>query len=109
MGLHVGSNEVESDLFGVVEAVVDGDEVSPGSGEEGRRNRGAVAAGAVDPHLAGRDVGQTLGQLVDGHVHGSSDPGLVVLVGALIVSFILFKMGMGKINEAKAAISGKRN
>ena len=35
--------------------------------------------------------------------------GLVVLVGTLIVSFILFKMGMGKINQAKAAISGKQN
>ena len=39
---------------------------------------------------------------------GPVGAGLVVLLGVLAVSFLLFKMGMGKINEAKAAISGKR-
>lgn len=39
---------------------------------------------------------------------GPIGAGLVVLLGALIGSFVLFKMGMGKIAEAKAAISGKQ-
>lgn len=40
---------------------------------------------------------------------GPIGAGLVVLAGTLIVSFLLFKTGLGKIAEAKAAISGKRS
>ena len=41
---------------GVVEGVVDGHQRRPGGVEQRRGDRGAVAAGAVHPHLAGRDV-----------------------------------------------------
>ena len=40
---------------------------------------------------------------------GPIGAGLVVLAGTLAVAFLLFKLGMGKINEAKTAISGKRS
>lgn len=39
---------------------------------------------------------------------GPIGAGLVVLVGTLAVSFILFKTGMGKVRAATAAMSGKR-
>ena len=39
---------------------------------------------------------------------GPIGAGLAVLVGTLVVSFILFKMGMGKIKAATAAMSWKR-
>lgn len=39
---------------------------------------------------------------------GPIGAGLVVLLGVLLASFLLFRMGMGKIKEATAAMSGKR-
>jgi hypothetical protein len=66
---------VQPSEFGVVEGVVDGDEPSPGCGEERRRNGGPLAAGAVDPHLGVGNLVDPFRQLVQGDVEGVLDAG----------------------------------
>ena len=39
---------------------------------------------------------------------GPIGAGLIVVIGTLLVAFLLFKLGISRINQAKAAISGKR-
>ena len=80
-----GPTRWQSDLLGVVEGVVDGDERSARGVEHRGRDRGAVAPGAVHPDLARRHVCDALHQLVQRDVDGPVDAGRVVLVGPAYV------------------------
>ena len=71
----VGGDQVQADLLGVLEGVVDRDQGAAGGGEERGGDRGAVAAGAVHPHLAGRHLGDPAGQLVERDVDRALDRG----------------------------------
>ena len=54
----------------------------PDGVEERRGDRGAVTGSAMHPDLAVRHLGEPPGQLVDGDVDRTLDPGGLVLVGA---------------------------
>src|SRR5680860_331953 len=77
----VGADQVQADLLGVLEGVVDRDWCATGGVEERGGDGGAVAAGAVHPHLAGRGLGHATGQLVDRDVDRALDGGALVLIG----------------------------
>ena len=77
-----GPHQVQPDLLGVVEGVVDRHQLAAGGVEHRRGDRGAVAGFAVHPHLAGGDLVEPVPQLVQGDVDGVADRCGGVLLGA---------------------------
>ena len=74
-----------SDLADPRELVVDQHDVAAGAVEEARGDGRAVAGRAVHPDLAGRDLVETVGQLVHGDVEGAGEVAGSPLLGASYV------------------------
>src|SRR5690606_10624493 len=96
--------------FRAVEAVVDGDDVPSGRVQQGRRDRGAHAARAVDPDLAVGDLGEPSAQGVQRDVDRSPDvPGRAFGVAADVEDDDLFvREPAGEVGEGGPREGGGR-